>query len=107
MAAAATVGSRDSDWGGLGIAQDVTGTALVLLCLAAGVLLSPWWLLAAPPRRLRLRLGGPLLRGEEPARHLHLPALVALGDFRMVRLTRLGKMGPEIERATRLYPSRA
>jgi hypothetical protein len=26
------------------------------------------------------------------------------GDFRMLRLTLLGKMGPELERARKLYP---
>jgi hypothetical protein len=77
------------------------GTSLVVASLALAVLDSPRWLLAAP-------LGGygPAWIGHfffehnRPATFTY-PLWSLRGDFRMFRLTLLGKMGPEVERARR------
>jgi len=86
-------------------ALHVLGTSLVLADLAAAVLVSPWWLLAAP------------LAGYAPAWIAHFfveknrpatftyPLWSLRGDFRMFGLTLRGRMAPELERAARLYPA--
>jgi hypothetical protein len=81
------------------------GTTMVIAALTiAGVRLSPWWVLAA------LVLGyGPawighfFLEKNRPATFTH-PLWSLRGDFRMWRLMLTGRMGPEVERAMRLYP---
>jgi len=81
------------------------GTTMVLAALAIAVLrLSPLWVLAALP------LGyGPAWIGHfffeknRPATFTY-PWWSLRGDFRMWRLMLMGKMGPEVERAMRLYP---
>lgn len=83
------------------------GTTAVLAGLAAGVVASPWWLVAAP------FLGyGPAWIGHfffernRPATFTY-PLWSLRGDFRMYRLMLLGRMRPEIERAAELYPAPA
>ena len=81
------------------------GTTMVLGVLAIAVArLSPWWALATPV------LGyGPAWIGHfffeknRPATFTY-PWWSLRGDFRMWRLMLMGKMGPEVERAMRLYP---
>jgi hypothetical protein len=81
------------------------GTTMVIAALAIAVArLSPWWVLAA------LVLGyGPawighfLFEKNRPATFTH-PLWSLRGDFRMWRLMLTGRMGPEVERAMRLYP---
>ncbi len=81
------------------------GTTMVLAALAIAVArLSPPWVLAA------LVLGyGPAWIGHfffeknRPATFTH-PFWSLRGDFRMYRLMLMGRMGPEVERAMRLYP---
>ena len=82
----------------------VTGTALVLFCLAAAVFVSPWWLLVAPFAGYGFAwVGHFFVEKNRPATFTY-PLWSLRGDFRMFRLTLLGRMGPEIERAARLYP---
>ena len=81
------------------------GTTMVVGALAIAVArLSPMWVLAA------LVLGyGPAWIGHfffeknRPATFTY-PFWSLRGDFRMYRLMLTGKMGPEVERAMRLYP---
>jgi hypothetical protein len=83
------------------------GTTFVLAALAAGVVVAPKWALLAPV------LGyGPAWIGHfffeknQPATFTY-PWWSLRGDFRMYRLMFTGRMGPEVERATGLYPSGA
>ena len=84
------------------------GTTLVVGALvAAAALRSAWWLLAAPV------LGyGPawvahfFIEKNRPATFTY-PLWSLRGDLRMWRLMVQGRMGPEVERARRLYPPRA
>ncbi|HEY2943194.1 MAG TPA: DUF962 domain-containing protein [Vicinamibacteria bacterium] len=81
------------------------GTTMVLAALIiAAVRLSPLWLLST------LVLGyGPAWIGHfffernRPATFTY-PGWSLRGDLRMWRLMLVGKMGPEVERAMRLYP---
>ena len=80
------------------------GTTMVIGALVAAVASSAWWLLAAP------LLGyGPawiahfFVEKNRPATFTY-PLWSLRGDFRMWRLMLTGKMGPEVERAMRLYP---
>jgi len=87
-------------------ALHVLGTSLVLLTAGAAALLSPWWLLAAPVAGY-----GPawiahfLVEKNRPATFTY-PWWSLRGDFRMFGLMLRGRMGPEVERARRLYPPR-
>jgi hypothetical protein len=83
------------------------GTTLVLICCAAAVLVSPWWLLAAPIAGYGFAwVGHFAFQKNKPATFTY-PGWSLRGDFRMYRLIVLGKMGPEIERAAKLYPGGA
>ena len=83
------------------------GTSLVLLALAAGVLASPRWLVAAPLAGYGCAwIGHFFFERNRPATFTH-PVWSLRGDFRMFRLTLLGRLGPELERAERLYPPAA
>ena len=83
------------------------GTTMVLLALAAGTLVSPWWFAAAPV------LGyGPAWIGHffcernRPATFTY-PLWSLRGDVRMYRLMLTGRMAPEVDRALKAYPSGA
>lgn len=88
-------------------ALHVLGTSLVLLALACAVLVSRWWLLAAPVAGY-----GPawiahfFVEKNKPATFTY-PLWSLRGDFRMFGLILRGRMGPEVERAAKLYPRRA
>ena len=87
-------------------ALHVLGTALVLAALLATVLVSSWWLLAAPFAGY-----GPawiahfFVEKNRPATFTY-PLWSLRGDLRMFGLALRGRMGPEVERALRLYPAR-
>lgn len=84
-------------------ALHMLGTTLVLLALAAGVLVSPLWLLVMPVAGYGPAwIGHFFFEGNRPATFTY-PLWSLRGDFRMYRLTLLGKMGPEIDRAARLF----
>ena len=81
-----------------------TGTTLVLASLAAAALVSPRWALAAPVVGYGPAwIGHFFFEKNRPATFTH-PLWSLRGDFRMYWRTLTGRMGPEVERALRLYP---
>jgi hypothetical protein len=84
-----------------------TGTTLVLCSLAAAVLVSPRWLLAAPLAGYGFAwLGHFGFEHNRPATFTY-PWWSLRGDFRMYRLMWLGRMEQELARARQLFPSGA
>jgi len=87
-------------------ALHVLGTSLVIATLAAAVLLSPSWLLAAPVAGYAPAwIAHFFVEKNRPATFTY-PLWSLRGDFRMFFLILRGRMGPELERAARLYPTR-
>jgi hypothetical protein len=83
------------------------GTTLVIVSLVAGVFSSPAWALAAPVAGYGFAwIGHFFFEKNKPATFTY-PLWSLRGDFRMYRLTCLGRMGPEIARANDLFPARA
>jgi hypothetical protein len=80
------------------------GTALVLLAVVATVVVSPWWLLAAPVFGYSFAWVGHFFFEKNKPATFTYPLWSLRGDFRMFWLTLLGRMGPELERARALYP---
>lgn len=85
-------------------ALHVAGSALGLTALVLAVLLSPWWLLIAPLLGYALAWAGHFFVEKNRPATFTYPLWSLRGDLRMLRLTLLGKMGPELERARTLYP---
>jgi len=83
------------------------GTALVIACIVAAVLLlSRRFLLAALVAGYGFAwVGHFFFEKNKPATFTH-PLWSLRGDFRMFRLMLLGRMGPEIARAERLFAAR-
>ena len=82
-----------------------TGTTLVLAAGVAGVFVSPWWFLAMPLAGYGFAwLGHFACERNRPATFTY-PLWSLRGDFRMYRLMLLRRMGPELERADRLFPA--
>jgi hypothetical protein len=83
------------------------GTTLVIAAVAASVLRSPLWLLAAPFAGYGFAwVGHFFVEKNRPATFTY-PLWSLRGDFRMYRLMWLGRMRPEIARANHLFPARA
>jgi hypothetical protein len=83
------------------------GTTLVLGSLAAAVLVSPLWLLAAPLAGYGFAwLGHFGFEHNRPATFTY-PLWSLRGDFRMYRLMWLGRMDAELDRARQLFPTGA
>jgi hypothetical protein len=80
------------------------GTSSILLCIALGFW-SPFTLLAGPVIGYGLAwIGHFWIERNRPATFTY-PFWSLRGDLRMCRLTLLGRMKPEIERAEKLFPS--
>ncbi len=80
------------------------GTTLVLAALVAALAVDPLWLLLAPLGGYGFAwVGHFFFEHNRPATFTY-PLWSLRGDFRMFRLTLLGRMRPELERAARLYP---
>jgi hypothetical protein len=87
-------------------ALHIVGISAALASLVAGFFVSPLFFLAVPPFGYAFAwIGHLFFEHNRPATFLY-PAWSLRGDLRMFRLALLGKMGPEIERASRLYPTR-
>ena len=78
------------------------GTSLVLLSLAAAVLLSPVFLLAAPLAGYGFAWVGHFRYERNRPATFTYPLWSLRGDFQMFGLMLLGRMNPEVERAARL-----
>jgi hypothetical protein len=80
-----------------------TGTTLVWLSLAAALLVTPTWLLAAPFAGYGFAWVGHFFFEKNKPATFTYPLWSLRGDFRMYRLMLLGRMAPEVERAARLF----
>lgn len=81
------------------------GTTLVLASVAAAILVSPRWLLAAPLGGYGLAwLGHFACERNRPAT-FEYPLWSLRADFRMYGLMWRGRMGPELERARAQFPA--
>jgi hypothetical protein len=88
-------------------ALHVLGTTCVIAALAAAVLASPRWLVAVPLAGYGFAwIGHFFFERNKPATFTY-PLWSLRGDFRMYRLTLLGRMQPELRRASELFPARA
>lgn len=83
------------------------GTSGVWLCLALSLLDSVWWVALAPVAGYGLAWAGHFCFEKNRPATFSYPLWSLRGDFRMYRLTLLGRMGRELERAHRLFPMRS
>jgi hypothetical protein len=83
------------------------GTTLVLAALAAAVVVSPLWLIAMPLAGYGFAWVGHFFFEKNRPATFTYPFWSLLGDFHMYSLVLTGRMGPEDERSSRLYPRAA
>jgi hypothetical protein len=83
------------------------GTSLVIVALVAGALIGWVFLLAAPLAGYGFAWVGHFAFEKNRPATFTYPLWSLRADFRMFRLMLVGRMRPEIERASRLYPSGA
>jgi hypothetical protein len=84
-----------------------TGTTGVLGCLVLGVLWSPLAFLASPFMGYSFAWFGHFFVERNRPATFQYPLWSLRGDFRMYRLILGGRMGPEIEKAEKLFPAKA
>ena len=76
------------------------GSTAALVCVAAGVVGSPWWFLAAPVIGYGFAWTGHFgIEGNRPATFGH-PLWSLAADYRMLALTLTGRMEDVVERET-------
>jgi hypothetical protein len=83
------------------------GTSLGLMALAASLLVSPLWLLAAPVAGYGCAWVGHFAFEKNRPATFTYPLWSLRGDLRMFRLMLLGKMDAEVQRAAMVYPAGA
>jgi hypothetical protein len=88
-------------------ALHLVGTTCVLAALLAGVLESRWWLLAMPLAGYGFAWVGHFFFEKNKPATFTYPFWSLRGDFRLYRLSLLGRMRPELRRASELFPSGA
>ena len=82
----------------------VLGTTLLLVVLAAALLVDPLWVFTAPLFGYGFAwVGHFFFERNRPATFTY-PLWSLRADFRMFRLTLLGRMEPELQRARALFP---
>ena len=74
------------------------GTTLLWPILALAVLVSPWWLLAAPVAGYGFAWSAHFFVEKNRPATFTYPVWSLVGDFRMYWLMLRGAMGPEVER---------
>ena len=75
------------------------GTNLALIAVGAAVLVTPWWLAAAPVVGYLFAWAGHFLVERNRPATFHYPWWSLRGDFQMWRCMWLGRIGEELRRA--------
>ncbi len=83
------------------------GTSLVIACFVLGVMGAHMLLLACPVAGYGFAWVGHFFFEKNRPATFTYPLWSLRGDFRMYRFTLLGRMAPELDRATKLFPVRA